>query len=61
MGITYPMRKIKVQIELILPTEEVDVCSLDSIADFLNVKLHSNPEYFGDFSRENILSVESLE
>jgi hypothetical protein len=30
---------------------------LDKIADYLNNKLYTDPEFFGDFGPENIVSV----
>lgn len=32
----------------------------DKIADYLNDKLYTDPEFFGDFGPENILSVRNF-
>lgn len=61
MGISFPMKLITIQMDLVIPSESVDVRSLDSIAEFLNVKLYDDPEFFGDFGPENIIKVQDLE
>jgi hypothetical protein len=33
----------------------------DKIADYLNQKLYSDPEWFGEFGPENILEVKEME
>jgi hypothetical protein len=34
---------------------------LDKIADYLNNKLYTDPEFFGDFGPENIISITEFE
>ena len=60
MGITFPMKLITISMELAIGSEECDTLSKDSIADYLNKKLYEDPEFFGDFGPENILSVSDL-
>lgn len=45
-----------------------DICEMvngvynkDCIADYLNNKLYTDPEFFGDFGAENIESIGELE
>lgn len=53
------MRLIKVSIELIID----DDCGIsrEDISDYLNDKLYTDPEFFGDFGPENIESVKEYE
>ncbi len=68
------MKLIKVQIELgidenesfLLPSKTIDgtvvhMYDLDKIADFLNRMLYNDPEFFGEFGKENIVSVTDLD
>lgn len=59
------MKLVKVEIELVI---DDDVCEMtngvynkDCIADYLNSKLYNDPEFFGEFGKENIVSVEEFE
>ena len=61
MGITFPLKLITVTINLGIASEECDVKSKESIADFLNKKLYEDPEFFGGFGPENILEVKDME
>lgn len=38
-----------------------DYYNKDKIVDYLNKKLYSDPEFFGDFGPENIVTVKELE
>lgn len=49
------MRIVKVSIELII--EDHIGISQEDIASYLNDKLYSDPEFFGDFGPENIVEV----
>jgi len=53
------MKIIKVQIELGIDDDLSD--DKDSIADYLNNKLYTDPEFFGDFGPENIVEVKEWE
>ena len=44
---------IKISMELVIPTEVIDQGN-EKIADYLNDKLYTDPEFFGDFGSENI-------
>ena len=61
MGITFPMKMITINMDLIIGSEECDTLSKDSIADYLNKKLYEDPEFFGDFGSENIIKISELE
>ena len=61
MGVTFPMRLVTIQIQVAIQSEECDCLSPNSIADFLNRKLHSDPDFFGDFAMEDIVKVEVLD
>jgi hypothetical protein len=47
--------------DLAISGEECDCLSPNSIAEFLNRKLYTDPEFFGDFAEENIVKVEVLD
>jgi hypothetical protein len=59
------MKLVKVQIELIIDDDTCEmvegVYNKDCIVDYLNNKLYTDPEFFGDFGPENILSVKEFE
>ncbi len=68
------MKLVKVSIELgidepetfLLPGETIGgmftpLYDHDKIADYLNDKLYTDPEFFGNFGPENIISVTELE
>ena len=61
MGVTFPIRIVTIQIEVAIQSEECDCLSPNSIADFLNRKLHNDPEFFGDFAEENIVKVQTID
>ena len=59
------LKVVKVQIELVI---DDDVCQLsdgvynkDCICDYLNSKLYTDPEFFGDFGPENIMEIKEWE
>lgn len=60
------MKIVKISMELVI--EDVDMLShtgymtdsYDSIADYLNNKLYTDPEFFGDFGPENIEEVKEF-
>jgi hypothetical protein len=59
------MKLVRVQIELIIDDDTCEmvegVYNKDCIVDYLNSKLYTDPEFFGDFGPENILSVKEFE
>ena len=59
------MKLVKVQIELVIDDDTCEmiegVYNKDCIIDYLNSKLYTDPEFFGDFGPENILSVKEFE
>lgn len=61
MGLNFPIRVVTLQIELAISGDECDCLSPNSIAEFLNRKLWNDPEFFGDFAKENIVKVEALD
>jgi hypothetical protein len=53
------MKIVKVSIELVVDNDlEYDK---DRIANYLNNKLYTDPEWFGDFGPENIIEVKDFE
>ena len=60
MGIIFPLKLVTVSIDLGICSEQCDVNSKQSIADFLNKKLYEDPEFFGDFGPENIVDVRDM-
>ena len=59
------MKLIKITMELGIDDDTCEmvngVYNKDCIADYLNTKLYSDPEFFGDFGPENIESIGDLE
>jgi len=68
------MKVVKVQIELIIDDDEnfylpneisggvfTPRFDNDKIAQYLNNKLYTDPEFFGDFGPENIVEVKEWE
>jgi len=53
------MKIIKVQIELGIDDDLS--ADKDSISNYLNNKLYTDPEFFGDFGPENIVEVKEWE
>lgn len=53
------MKLVKIQIELV--TDDYVGFDKESISDYLNDKLWSYPEFFGDFWTESIVEVEEDE
>jgi len=51
------VKLVKVQIELVID----DDIKESFISEYLNDKLYTDPEFFGDFGPENILSVKEFE
>ncbi len=55
------MKLVKVQIELVIDDDTCEmiegVYNKDCIIDYLNSKLYTDPEFFGDFGPENITSI----
>ena len=38
-----------------------DLYNKDKIVDYLNDKMYSDPEWFGDFCPENIINIKEIE
>jgi hypothetical protein len=61
------MKLIKITMELGIEDDELLVSTgyisneKDKIADYLNQKLYSDPEWFGEFGPENIIEVKETE
>jgi hypothetical protein len=52
------MKIITISMELVI---DDDISNPDDIASYLNNKLYSDPEFFGDFGPENIVSIKEFE
>jgi hypothetical protein len=68
------MKVVKVSIELVIDEDDkfllpsrtidgnvVEMYDLDEISNYLNNKLYTDPEFFGDFGPENIIEVKDFE
>jgi hypothetical protein len=63
------MKLITINMDLVIDDEDCLVDSTtngqyydkDKIARYLNNKLYTDPEFFGDFGNENIISVKEIE
>lgn len=53
------MKLIKISMELVIDDDFGG--DKDRIADYLNDKLYSDPEFFGDFGAENIETIGEFE
>ena len=51
------MKIVKISMELVIDDYDNNTDSYSAIADYLNDKLYTDPEFFGDFGPENIESV----
>lgn len=53
------MKIVNINMELVIPDNDdsFNTDSDDAICDYLNNKLYTDPEYFGDFGPENIAGV----
>lgn len=64
------MKIVKIEMELVID-DSVDILQdssingdyycKDKIADYLNVQMYKDPEFFGDFGPENIVSIGEFE
>jgi len=61
MGITFPLKLVTVSIDLGISSNECDVKSKESIAEYLNKMLYEDPEFFGGFGPENIVEVKDMD
>jgi len=52
------MKLVKVSIELVIDDDIGD--NYERISDYLNDKLYTDPEFFGDFGPENIESIKEF-
>jgi len=64
------MRIVNVSIDLVIDdtvdilndkTTNGDYYSKTKIVDYLNDKIYNDPEFFGDFGTENIISIKEIE
>jgi hypothetical protein len=57
------MKLVKVQIELVIDNPNVsgEIINKDEIAGYLNNKLYTDPEFFGDFGPENIIDIKEFD
>jgi hypothetical protein len=61
MGITFPLKLVTVSIDLGISSNECDIKSKESIAEYLNKMLYEDPEFFGDFGPENIVDIKDMD
>lgn len=58
------MKLIKISMELVIDDDighmDNGIYSKDSIASYLNSKLYTDPEFFGEFGPENIDNIEEF-
>jgi hypothetical protein len=58
------MKLIKVSIDLVIDDDACEIVdgvyNKDCISEYLNSKLYTDPEFFGDFGSENIVSIEDF-
>lgn len=48
------MKIVTIKMDLVI---DDDITDIDSICKYLNDKLYGDPEFFGDFDRENIYEI----
>lgn len=51
------MKIVTIKMELVI---DQDLTKLSDIVDYLNDKMYSDPEFFGDFGEENIIEVKDF-
>ncbi len=61
MGITFPLKLVTVSIDLGISSNECDIKSKESISEYLNKMLYEDPEFFGGFGPENIITVKDMD
>lgn len=61
VGINFPLKVVKVCIDLVISSDVCDTTSNDSISDYLNKMLYTDPEFFGDFGPENIIEIKNVD
>jgi len=61
MGITFPLKLVTVSIDLGVSSNECDIKSKESIAEYLNKMLYEDPEFFGGFGPENIVEIKDMD
>lgn len=61
MGVNFPLKVVTITFKIGVSSEQCDVNSKQSIADYLNNKLLNNPEFFGDFTAQDIIEVKDIE
>lgn len=49
------MKIVTIKMDLVIDEDLID---LDGITDYLNKKLYEDPEFFGDFGKENIDNIQ---
>ena len=61
MGITFPLKLVTISIDLGISSNDCDIKSKESIAEYLNKMLYEDPEFFGDFGPENIVDIKDMD
>ena len=61
MGITFPLKLVTISIDLGISSNDCDIKSKESIAEYLNKMLYEDPEFFGDFGPENIVAIKDMD
>ena len=54
------MKLIRITMELGIEDDDELLSDKESIAAYLNEKLHMDPEFFGEFAEENIVEVREI-
>ena len=61
MGIIFPLKLVTITIDLCISSNDCDIKSKESIAQYVNDMLYEDPEFFGDFGPENIIEVKDMD
>lgn len=55
------MKIVKISMDLVISSDVCDTTSNDSISNYLNKMLYTDPEFFGGFVPENIIEVKNVD
>lgn len=61
MGIIFPLKLVTITIDLCISSNDCDIKSKESIAQYVNDMLYEDPEFFGDFGPENIVAIKDMD
>jgi hypothetical protein len=55
------MKIVTINMELVISNMSDDYVDVEKVCEYLNNKLYTDPEFFGDFGPENIINIQDVE